>query len=76
VDEVVGQKSFISNEDINRLSFTSMLIKETLRQYSTAPGILRQCRKETTVGGVRIPADSTLIVSCLSITLLYYLLLL
>jgi len=63
VDEVVGQKSFISNEDITRLSFTSMLIKETLRRYAIAPSIMRVVRKETTIDGIRLPAGTPMMVN-------------
>ena len=62
VDDVVGKKSFISNDDISKLSFSSLLIKEALRLYSIVPGILRYVVKESILDGLRIPADSELLV--------------
>ena len=63
VDEVVGKKSFISNEDISRFSFISALIKESLRVYPPLFLITRETNADVEVDGLKIPADSMFAVS-------------
>ena len=63
VDEVVGKKSFISNDDISRFSYISALIKESLRVYPPLFLITRETNADVEVDGLKIPADSMFAVS-------------
>ncbi|XP_067941507.1 cholesterol 24-hydroxylase-like [Watersipora subatra] len=63
VDDVVGKKAFVSNEDITKFSFMTTLIKESLRFYPPATGIVRGVRDESILDGLRIPAGSRLLIS-------------
>lgn len=60
---MVGQKSYISNDDITKLPFITTLIKETLRLYAPATGVMRVVRKEVVLDGWRLPSGTELIVS-------------
>ena len=49
VDEVFGQKSELSFEDLNKLVYLEMVIKEGLRLKSPVTGASRQCNKDNVV---------------------------
>ena len=73
MDEVLGEKPFISNDDITKLRFTTTFIKESLRMYPPVPQITRTVVKPVTIDGLRIPENSSVAVSeptCLNIGLL------
>uniref|UniRef100_A0A8C6KRX7 Cytochrome P450 family 46 subfamily A member 1 n=1 Tax=Nothobranchius furzeri TaxID=105023 RepID=A0A8C6KRX7_NOTFU len=55
VDDVIGMKQDISYEDLGKLSYLSQVLKETLRLYSTSPGISRQIEEDMVIDGIRIP---------------------
>ena len=63
MDDAIGKKSFITNDDVTRLSFMTTLIKETLRFYPPAAGVVRSVQRECTIDSLRIPAGTTMIVS-------------
>nr|XP_034962116.1 cholesterol 24-hydroxylase-like isoform X3 [Zootoca vivipara] len=63
VDNVIGVKRDIAYEDLGKLQYLSQVLKETLRLYSPVPTVPRWTGKETTVEGVRIPANTTLMFS-------------
>ena len=63
MDDVIGKKSFISNEDMTRLSFISTLIRETVRFYPAVGGIIRELKEELVVDGLRIPGNTLVGVS-------------
>uniref|UniRef100_M4A8Y4 Cholesterol 24-hydroxylase n=1 Tax=Xiphophorus maculatus TaxID=8083 RepID=M4A8Y4_XIPMA len=56
VDDVIGMKQEISNDDLGKLIYLSQVLKETLRIYPTAPGTSRDIEEDMTIDGVRIPA--------------------
>ncbi|KAG8561507.1 hypothetical protein GDO81_015372 [Engystomops pustulosus] len=58
VDEVIGSKRDIEYEDLGKLQYLSMVLKETLRLYPTAPGTSRTSIEEKVIEGVRIPPGS------------------
>ena len=63
MDEVLGEKPFISNDDITKLRFTTMFIKESLRMYPPVPQITRTVVKPVSIDGLRIPENSSVAVS-------------
>ena len=69
IDDVVGDKAFISEEDWTKLKYTAQVIKETLWFYTPVVMIKRYNMKETYVDGFRIPKGTEIAVSS---TLLYF----
>nr|AUX14952.1 cytochrome p450 CYP46A2 [Kryptolebias marmoratus] len=61
VDDVIGMKQDLSYEDIGKLTYLSQVLKETLRMYSTVPGISREIQEDMVIDGVHIPGG----VSCM-----------
>ncbi|XP_056337493.1 cholesterol 24-hydroxylase [Danio aesculapii] len=55
VDEVLGTKRDISNEDLGKLTYLSQVLKETLRLYPTAPGTNRWLHEDMVINGIKIP---------------------
>uniref|UniRef100_A0A1A8FS75 Cytochrome P450, family 46, subfamily A, polypeptide 1 n=1 Tax=Nothobranchius korthausae TaxID=1143690 RepID=A0A1A8FS75_9TELE len=55
VDDVIGMKQDIGYEDLGKLSYLSQVLKETLRLYSTSPGISRQIEEDMVIDGIHIP---------------------
>ncbi len=62
VDEVTHGCA-IGSADLPRLTFTRMLIDETLRLYPPVWIVAREASKDVTLGGFRIPARSGVLVS-------------
>ncbi|XP_072284118.1 cholesterol 24-hydroxylase-like [Pyxicephalus adspersus] len=60
VDEVIGSRRDLEYDDLGKLQYLSQVLKESLRLYSPAPGTSRAIEKETVIGGLRIPAGSSL----------------
>ncbi|NWJ11113.1 CP46A hydroxylase, partial [Crypturellus undulatus] len=60
VDEVIGAKRDIDYEDLCKLTYLSQVLKESLRLYPPVPGTLRWTEKELVIGGIKIPANTTL----------------
>ena len=42
VDNVIGQKALISNDDLNKLEYLNLVVKETLRMWPIVPQIFRE----------------------------------
>ncbi|XP_012724380.2 cholesterol 24-hydroxylase [Fundulus heteroclitus] len=61
VDDVIGMKQEISNDDLGKLIYLSQVLKETLRIYPTAPGTSRDIEEDMMIDGVHIPGG----VSCM-----------
>ncbi|MED6270185.1 hypothetical protein CHARACLAT_007399 [Characodon lateralis] len=60
VDDVIGMKQEISNDDLGKLIYLSQVLKETLRIYPTAPGTSRDIKEDMMIDSVHIPGG----VSC------------
>ncbi|MEO1372758.1 MAG: cytochrome P450 [Cyanobacteria bacterium J06635_10] len=50
-------------EDLQRLPYTTMVIKETLRVYSTVTEVNREATEDCEIGGYSVPKGTTLIIS-------------
>uniref|UniRef100_A0A0K0FCG7 Cytochrome P450 4V2 (inferred by orthology to a human protein) n=1 Tax=Strongyloides venezuelensis TaxID=75913 RepID=A0A0K0FCG7_STRVS len=48
----------VTQEDLGKLNYTEMVIKETLRRYPTIPFIVRRLLNEVEVCGYTLPKDS------------------
>nr|XP_009292818.1 cytochrome P450, family 46, subfamily A, polypeptide 1, tandem duplicate 1 isoform X1 [Danio rerio] len=63
VDEVLGTKREISNEDLGKLTYLSQVLKETLRLYSTAPGTNRWLHEDIVINGIKVPRGCSVMFS-------------
>lgn len=59
----MGDKTELTFEDVGRLKYMDMVLRETLRLYPTAPGTGRENFEDILFKGFRIPARSFLVVS-------------
>ncbi|MGB6430423.1 MAG: cytochrome P450 [Candidatus Acidiferrales bacterium] len=50
-------------DDVPRLAFTGKVVKESMRLYPPAWGVVRMCPAECTLGGYRIPKGASVILS-------------
>ncbi|KAK8966824.1 Cytochrome P450 71A1 [Platanthera guangdongensis] len=56
VRQVVEHKGSVKESDLHELHYLKMVIKETLRLHPPGPLLVhRECMKETTIDGYRIP---------------------
>ena len=63
VDEVFGDKEELTFEDLNKLVYLEMVIKETLRLKPPAAWTARQCKKHNVViNGCKIPKEAEIFV--------------
>ncbi|KAK8966825.1 Cytochrome P450 71A1 [Platanthera guangdongensis] len=68
VRQVVGHKGSVEETDIHRLHYLKMVIKETLRLHPPAPLLIqRECLKDTTIDGYRIPAKARILINAWAI---------
>ncbi|XP_063079355.1 cholesterol 24-hydroxylase-like [Engraulis encrasicolus] len=63
VDDVLGVKQDISNEDLGRLTYLNQVLKETLRLYPTAPGTSRWLAKDIVIDGIKVPGNCAVLFS-------------
>ena len=62
VDEVLGDRTEITWNDINNLEYIHWVFKETLRILPVAPASCRIVQEETVIDGIRLPAGSPIMV--------------
>ncbi|KAF3438790.1 hypothetical protein FNV43_RR21555 [Rhamnella rubrinervis] len=68
VRRVVGQKTNIEMNDINKMEYLNCVIKETLRLHPPAPLLLpRETRKNIEMGGYHIPAKTRVFINAWAI---------
>ncbi|KAK1412899.1 hypothetical protein QVD17_34488 [Tagetes erecta] len=67
IDQVVGKNRLVQESDIPDLPYLQAIVKESLRLHPTAPMILRLSTQDCTVGGYRIPANTTTLVNVWSL---------
>jgi cytochrome P450 len=63
IDNVLGERTNVSYQDIVNLKYCTSLFKETLRLYSPAPSLSRSNTEEITINDLKIPAESILMLS-------------
>lgn len=69
--DVVGVKSFIGNEDLRKMTYLDMVIKETLRINPPAPNTFRQAGHDIEISGYKIAAGTTIVVSLTTSKLIF-----
>ncbi|KAM7395738.1 hypothetical protein PAMA_007152 [Pampus argenteus] len=55
VDDVIGMKHDITNDDLAKLIYLGQVLKETLRIYPTAPGTSRDIPEDIVIDGIHVP---------------------
>ncbi|XP_064648179.1 cholesterol 24-hydroxylase-like isoform X2 [Lineus longissimus] len=63
VDEVIGQKRHIIYDDLAKLEYMNLCLKEILRMYPVATATIRGTTEETVIAGFKIPAETSIMVS-------------
>ncbi|XP_071181033.1 cytochrome P450 4A4-like isoform X2 [Mytilus edulis] len=58
VREVVGDKQYIDSDDISKMKYLSMFVKEVLRCHSPVPTVSRMIKEPCVVEGVEFPEGS------------------
>lgn len=71
IDNTIGEKSVIEYEDLTKLNYLDMVVKETLRLYPPVPVTSRALRQKTVIGGYDIPAGADVLVMYIYINCLY-----
>ena len=59
----MGDRTYVTYEDTERLHYMTQVFKETLRLYPPAPGTARENVGDVTLEGYNVPARSFLVVS-------------
>ncbi|KAK8951359.1 Cytochrome P450 71A1 [Platanthera zijinensis] len=68
VRQVGEHKENFKESDLNDLHYLKMVIKETLRLHPPAPLLMhRECMKDTTIDGYRIPAKARILINAWAI---------
>ncbi|XP_053326238.1 cytochrome P450 4B1-like isoform X2 [Spea bombifrons] len=68
IKEVLGDRSSMEWEDLGKIPYTTMCIKESLRLYPPVPGVARTLRKEVTFyDGRTVPAGTLIGLSIYSV---------
>ncbi|KAK8951363.1 Cytochrome P450 71A1 [Platanthera zijinensis] len=68
VRQVVEHKGSVKEGDLHELHYLKMVIKETLRLHPPGPLLVhRECMKETTIEGYRIPVKARILVNAWAI---------
>ena len=66
IDDQVGAKSELTNDDINNLTYVNCVIKETLRKWPTGTTIVRNVDiDDFYYNGKHIPEDTPILVAAL-----------
>ncbi|KAJ3678021.1 hypothetical protein LUZ60_001824 [Juncus effusus] len=67
IDEIVGTDRLVQETDLPNLPYLQAVLKETMRLHPADPMTMRISRKETTISGYTIPANTILFVNIWSI---------
>ena len=57
-EDVLGSRKYVGHNDLDKLTYTSLVMKETLRLHPSVPGFTRVVDKDTELGGHFIPAGT------------------
>ncbi|KAM4722927.1 cytochrome P450 4B1-like [Rhinophrynus dorsalis] len=64
IKEILGERSTVEWEDLGRMSYTTLCIKESLRLYPPVPGVARQLTKPITFcDGRSLPKGTNVLLS-------------
>lgn len=63
VFDIVGMKSYLSIEDVNKMKYLEMVIKESLRLYPPGPNTFREPKHDIEILGYKIPAGTPVAMS-------------
>ncbi|XP_048588147.1 cholesterol 24-hydroxylase [Nematostella vectensis] len=59
VDEVLGSRQHVTQEDLNKMKYLDQCMKEALRLHPPQPAVTRTTKKETKLGNYVIPAGTS-----------------
>ncbi|KAJ3628005.1 hypothetical protein MTP99_015334 [Tenebrio molitor] len=60
--DVVGDKKSLDMDDVSKLKYLEMCIKETLRLFPVAPFVLRETTEDFQLGKITIPKNVTVLI--------------
>lgn len=63
LDIVLGSKAILEYEDIEKLKYMALVLKETMRLYPSVSQIFRESRKGSIIGKYILKADTMIVVS-------------
>ncbi|KXJ29176.1 Cholesterol 24-hydroxylase [Exaiptasia diaphana] len=63
VEHILGDRKFVAYEDIGKLEYLGMTLKESLRMHPPIGGTQRMLTKQETIGGYVIPENTPIYVS-------------
>jgi cytochrome P450 len=63
IDDVLGSRTDVQFEDLNKLEYTSCVLKEVLRLHPPAAIISRYTTKNTMISGLEVPKNTWITVS-------------
>ena len=63
LDRIMTEPRDVDFSDLGQMTYMTQVLKETLRMYPPAPATARDVLSDTFVDGVRIPANSLVVVS-------------
>ena len=64
LESVVGARKMVEEQDLGKLKYLDMVVKETFRLHPVAPLIApRECREDITIEGYHIPKKSRILVN-------------
>ena len=72
VQNVIGDKTSIEADDLDRLHWVTAVLKETLRIHPPAQGTNREITKDVTLGGYKLYKGTHVMVSFVAIHILYH----
>lgn len=61
IDDAIKSNRDLDYDDLDKLDYFSMVLKESMRKYSPAPYAAREIQQELEIGGYVIPAKATIL---------------
>lgn len=62
IDEIIRGKTFITKDDLDKLEYTTCVIKETLRLWPISVSYTRATTEDIVINGTLVPKDTCIIV--------------